>query len=622
MQDEQDFYSILGVARDASEAEIRRAFRARAKAHHPDIAAASGSAGGEYDFGRLTEAYETLKDPERRQAYDEQLYLARRLASRGAGRGRQPRSLAAELALGVLFAVVVAVGGAKVYLDRAQLSPKSQESLRLKPPAESLNNPLLAKNTAQDSTPPAQPANQSETQEPLLPSKAPPEEAAVALSKEEHPAGDQALSTMPQTTPIAEEPKGRIAEEPGKAGDGTLGLDEPAEAKEANPQRLEPSRSRLAEQVLSIEKSLASNGGGVSFFRLVSLIGSSNSIEDLKEAASQARRPDTRKVIASRILALAGRTGVEAANLEPRGQGPREAARPGSREGGPIEVAAGLKAKETHLRLTPGNGLAEGFSDCPDCPEMIVIPSGQAVIGSRPENGGYKPEEAPAHRISVRKPLAVSKYGVSASNWRACVDAGVCRPTLSSFLTTGLNIPATRVSWFDAKGYVEWLARATGRRYRLLTEAEWEYAAQGGSMRHLPEAVSSDAGSSLPSALAMPRLGAGLRNLGSTKPNGWGLHPLPAHALEWVEDCWHPNYTAAPSDGSAWLSAGGGDCAYRVVRGPIGGDFGTRHVAARAREFADSRSPTLGFRVARDLPPPAKTALETSGGGVKAPFGD
>jgi formylglycine-generating enzyme required for sulfatase activity len=82
--------------------------------------------------------------------------------------------------------------------------------------------------------------------------------------------------------------------------------------------------------------------------------------------------------------------------------------------------------------------------------------------------------------------------------------------------------------------------------------------------------------------------------------NSWGIQS--GSVLEWVEDCWHPNYDLAPSDGGSWLSAAGGDCAYRVVRGAAksGGAFGSRP-SARAREFADTSSPTLGFRVAREI---------------------
>jgi formylglycine-generating enzyme required for sulfatase activity len=267
--------------------------------------------------------------------------------------------------------------------------------------------------------------------------------------------------------------------------------------------------------------------------------------------------------------------------------------------GEPLEVAVGLLNNEKLLRLTPGKGQTESFSDCPSCPEMVLIPSGQGIMGSRPESDGYRSEEAPPHRIRVDKPFAVSKEAISASNWRACVDAGVCRLTLSSLLAVGPRVAATRISWFDARSYVEWLTQTTGWRYRLLSEAEWEYVAKA-TVRKEADAsrnrTVSDAAKETPQVFPRVRFdyfsGAGL--------NAWGIQR--GSVLEWVEDCWHTNYELAPADGASWLSAAGGDCAYRVVRGAAksGGAFGSRPTA-RAREFADTNSPTLGFRVAREI---------------------
>ncbi len=243
----------------------------------------------------------------------------------------------------------------------------------------------------------------------------------------------------------------------------------------------------------------------------------------------------------------------------------------------------------------PGKGLSESFADCPNCPQMVVIPSGQATMGSRPESEGYRSEEAPPHRVTLSRPLAISKSAISAQNWRACVDAGVCRLTLSSLLAVGPRVAATRVSWFDAKAYVEWLSQTTGWRYRLLTEAEWEYAARAGQRTEQSgrERYALETG-------AFPRVR--FDHFAGLGPNVWGIQS--GNVMEWVEDCWHPSYDQAPADASAWLSTAGGDCAYRVVRGNAraSGAFGGRP-SARAREFADASAPTLGFRVAREIVP-------------------
>src|SRR5262249_55212925 len=189
--------------------------------------------------------------------------------------------------------------------------------------------------------------------------------------------------------------------------------------------------------------------------------------------------------------------------------------------------------------------------------------------------------------------------------------------------SAGPGVPATRVSWFDAKDYAEWLSRVTRHRYRLLSEAEWEYAAQAGTAREAGAEAKGDNPHGPLSDFGFSRLSGGTKRWMAAKPNAWGLLGLPGGVLEWVEDCWHPAYAQAPSDGTAWLSGAGGDCAYRVVRGTElpRADPGRRRFTARAREFADASSPGLGFRVAREIPVPAKTALGTlpSGAGKTSP---
>jgi formylglycine-generating enzyme required for sulfatase activity len=610
MEDEQNFYTILGVAPDAPEAEIRRAFRTRAKALHPDIRHDDAS----HEFSLVTEAYETLKDPGRRQAYDEDLMRSRQLALLEEKPGKPRRAFAAGLVIGLSF-VVIAIG-AKFFFDRAGMqagAPKSQESLRI----AKAEHPSFAA-----------------PQEPVLEADGMVGRSGAAGLADKESSGAAALppeapGDLQRMAPLAE-PSPQLA---GAQPAGSPSAIQSGPIPEAAPAQQNMPHSQFAETVLLAERSMDAGNGGAAAYRLVSVIDSANSIESLLEAGSLARRPETLDLIRNRIAALkAGQKeapatpGERPGDLSPQEHAAAAAPHPGAphlkEDDGAVEFAAGPHASETVLRLIPGRGLAQSFSDCPSCPEMVVIPGGQAVIGSRPESAGYRTEEAPAHRITIRKPLAVSKHGVSAENWRACVEAGVCRPTISSYLSVGPGVPATRISWFEAKAYVDWLSRSTGRRYRLLSEAEWEYAAQAGS-KSLEGAAAKPDGAS-----PEPITGPGLLHYGlstaklAAKPNAWGLQPLPGTILEWVEDCWHANYAQAPADGSPWLSAAHGDCAYHAVRGTAapGGQFGGRRIAARAREFADARSPTLSFRVARELPVPPKTppGLAPVGGGKTA----
>jgi formylglycine-generating enzyme required for sulfatase activity len=647
MGDEQDFYTVLGVPRDASGAEIRRAFRAMAKAHHPDSKQAGTGAPPNYDFSLLTEAYETLKDESRRKAYDDELNRARQLAARGRKKRRPPQAFAAGLAVGVLFAVIAI--GTKVYLDRIGFRAteiKSQDSLRTEKTDRSVAaNPVISAQTATDDgtgstsvveEAPAPPVPAKPSGEPTgaaQPASLPHasvnlrQTASLARPQAEIPGPGSAYAEKPSGAPDSpsEPAAGRRLESP-PVPPMPAQQSKPAQVTRADVSRPATPHAAFADAVLALERAIDTGGGGVSAYRLVSLVSSATDIDELSRTAPIVSKPETRELIQSRIETLKG-TLSEAQGLQVRSQqtaglarptAPQDnavSAHPHAAEGGFIEVAIGLKTAEAIRRLVPGNGMSDSFTDCPNCPEMVVIPSGQAVMGSQPEPDGYRSEETPAHRIYLRRPLSVSKYMISVANWRMCAEAGACPPMQSSLLAVGLHIPATRVSWFDAKAYVEWLSQTTGRPYRLLSEAEWEYAARAGSGRGPSEtAARSDrvAIESIRNAGALafhPRL----RPPNGLPQNAWGIHAMGANAFEWVEDCWHGRYDRAPSDASAWLSAAGGDCASRVVRGSGGGAWAglrRRRQAARAREFADTRSPTLGFRVARELPVPTRTALE------------
>ncbi len=607
MDEIRDYYTILGVRRDAPEAEVRRAFRTLAKELHPDRHGVGASPDAAYEFSLLTEAYETLKDPARRRAYDEELNSMRQLAS-GGGRVRSSRSFATGLGIGLVFAV--ALLGGKIYLDRMNGragAPKNQESLQVR---KSEANPVT------NSARPEPEQAKDETAENSSPSgsgAAEPESSAA--NRIVVPAQSQSLHTAGGPAPEAS-PTATAADQANAAGSIDAKPAIPSEVAQMSAFNKGPATTRpsFADAVQTLEHSLNADGRNASY-RLVALVNSSNDISDLAVAAARAASPETRELILKRIEALKEERKRAAAQ--------EKSARPSPGENQTIEFAAGPKYKQTTLRLRPGNGLSESFADCEECPEMVVVPAGQAFIGSRPENEGFRAEEAPAHKISVNKALAISKFWVSAENWRACVDAGACRPTLSSFLAIGRHVSATRVSWFDAKDYVAWVSQTTGRHYRLLTEGEWEYAARAPGFRiaDASRAFSSDTeGRTNVGAL---RIGSGLRGLGSSKANAWGLHGMPGGISEWVEDCWHRDYKDAPADGAAWLSTGGGDCGYRVVRGVAGKfELGGRRVTARAREFADARSPVLGFRVAREIPAPAKTAAELAEGSPRVPRSD
>jgi formylglycine-generating enzyme required for sulfatase activity len=498
MDSEHDYYSILDVPRDASDAEIRRAFRALAKEHHPDSRGPAGKSGtAERDFRLITEAYERLKDSNRRAAYDREFDEARQLRSYSPSPRSGKRSFAAGLGVGIVLAIV-AVGAAN-YIGNAgrKGGEKAQDSLK---------GVVISENVADAGRPVSPERNKSRE--------------AVA-----------------------------------------------------NPSQPE------------IEKTPPSPAPSQRAWRAPSPVDASSTLMADRQASSVSGEPS-------------GKSNEKSAQTTPLA--PAE----------PIEVVSGPSGRRKTLRIQPGKGLAHSFTDCPLCPEMVVIPAGEALMGSRMEGDGAHSEEAPAHRIHLARPLAISKTVISAGNWRACVDAGVCRLSLSSLLAVGPRVAATRISWSDAKAYVGWLSQITGWRYRLLTEAEWEYAVRAGKGRGPmePEPGGRYTADTMKDTSGLfPRVRFG--HFTAAGPNAWGIQG--GGVLEWVEDCWHGSYDQAPDDASPWLSGVGGDCASRVVRGnaDAAGGLGWRP-SARSKEFVETKAPTLGFRVAREIAAPAKTALE------------
>ncbi|HYG85469.1 MAG TPA: SUMF1/EgtB/PvdO family nonheme iron enzyme [Azospirillum sp.] len=232
------------------------------------------------------------------------------------------------------------------------------------------------------------------------------------------------------------------------------------------------------------------------------------------------------------------------------------------------------------------------FQDCPECPKMMRLTGGSYVMGSDKGDAA----ERPAHRVTV-KPFALGVYEVTVAEWRACVTAGGCAemPRMSNPTD---ETPVHNVHWGDAEAYVAWLSRKTGQRYRLPSEAEWEYAARGGSVGRYwwgETGVAANANCRDCSASADRLRPAAV---GSFKPNNFGLHDMNGGVAEWVADCWNTTYRGAPTDGSAWLT---GDCKKRVLRGGSWRDeLDTITATARMNYDADVRYIADGLRVARD----------------------
>jgi formylglycine-generating enzyme required for sulfatase activity len=247
----------------------------------------------------------------------------------------------------------------------------------------------------------------------------------------------------------------------------------------------------------------------------------------------------------------------------------------------------------TAAKPTAANNPGDAFRDCPDCPEMVVVPAGSFNMGSG------APYEGPVHKVTIAKPFAVGRFEVTFDEWDRCVADKRCSFKPDDKGTGRGNRPVINVSWLDAKEFAAWLSAKTGKKYRLPTEAEWEYAARGGTTSPFWW------GQAIGQAQANCRecnSGSTLQTVpvGSFKANPFGVFDTSGNAAEWVEDCWNDSYRGVPQDGTA---AASGQCNWRVLRG---GDFDSQAKsvgsAARFRYDYDVRYPANGFRVVRELP--------------------
>jgi formylglycine-generating enzyme required for sulfatase activity len=240
---------------------------------------------------------------------------------------------------------------------------------------------------------------------------------------------------------------------------------------------------------------------------------------------------------------------------------------------------------------------ATPIKDCADCPELLPIPAGSFLMGSPHTEAGRDADEGPQRAVTIAAFMA-GRSEITATQWQRCVQARGCpEGERGPKAWAQPDMPVVNVSWNDAQQYVQWLSQATGRRYRLLSEAEWEYAARAGTTTaYATGANISPQQAHHRSAGATPDRPLPACSL---PPNAWGLCDMHGNVWEWVADHWHDNYAGAPLDGSPWLT--GGDSKRPVMRGGAW-NFGAEGLrsANRSRDRREAASTDVGFRVARD----------------------
>jgi formylglycine-generating enzyme required for sulfatase activity len=296
-----------------------------------------------------------------------------------------------------------------------------------------------------------------------------------------------------------------------------------------------------------------------------------------------------------------------------------------------------------YANYQPGDRFSDTFKDrSGEGPQLVVVPVGEFLMGSPENEPGRNASEGPQHAVRITRPFALARHEVSVAEFRRFVresgyrsDAEQQGDSSTYDERTGRIVkrggvswendfqggraksgePVVHVSWNDAAAYAQWLSEMTGQRYRLPSEAEFEFALRAGTTtaywwgdgapdRQVGNLTGE--GDRSRSKRTWAKAFEGYRDgywgpapVARFEANGFGLFDMGSNVSEWVEDCWHQNFLRAPEDGSAWVNRG---CSKRVVRGASwGSDPDQARSAYRLGVAADTRSARVGFRVAREL---------------------
>jgi len=357
-----------------------------------------------------------------------------------------------------------------------------------------------------------------------------------------------------------------------------------AERESARLRVLEQARQEAAAREAAARKAAATQAAQAA--RASAAKAAAARLAALREAAARelaerdaaareaAAREKAMKEEAARQLAAKEEAAKQAAAKEAADRliAAREAAR---REG---EIKRVAVRNPSMLKDLPSIGTA--FRDCVRCPELVWLPQGEFVMGEASAANG------PRQIVAIRHRLAVGRFEVTFAEWDACVAGGGCRRRPNDAGWGRGWQPVINVSWTDAQQYAAWLSRSTGKRYRLLTEAEWEYAARAGTdvrywwgdQASRGDANCAECGSKWDGRQAAP--------VGRFAPNPFGLHDMHGNVSEWVEDCYHERCNGASDT--------------RVLRGGAWyGSARSTRSTSRTSAAADHADNGIGFRVAR-----------------------
>lgn len=345
---------------------------------------------------------------------------------------------------------------------------------------------------------------------------------------------------------------------------------------------------------------------------------------------------------AAGVLAQA-RSALEAGNVALAKQLAGQAQAISPQVAGIDEFEERLTNARLYSSYKPGQVFTDHFVDMSGhSPTMLVIPTGNYMMGAPDGEAGSTDAQIPQHQVTIEQGFALSQTDVTVGQFREFVRAsgykpdsvtnggasvydestGVMRDDSSATWESDYagrsasdNLPVVNISWNDANAYVQWLSQRTGKKYRLPSESEFEYALRGGTAtrywwgKGTPNSKVENLTGSLDRSPSGRRWSHAFQGYSdgywgpapvmTFAPNPFGLYDIDGNVSEWMADCWHDNYIRAPSDGSAWVNPG---CGLRVVRG---GSWGSSpdQVNSAYRQGADAsiRSGRVGFRILREL---------------------
>ncbi len=315
-------------------------------------------------------------------------------------------------------------------------------------------------------------------------------------------------------------------------------------------------------------------------FGVIALVAVSAACGPASAAKKHSRKP---KPPVSRQEAVAKEPAAQPKQIQPWGVMPLSA-----------ETEATLKPKDS-------------FKECPECPEMVVVPAGTFMMGTPPNEPDRSKGEDPVHRVTIAKPFAVGRFAVSFDEWDACLADGGCNGVRGDDNGFGRGrLPAQGLSFDNAQACLTWLSKKTGRTYRLPSESEREYFTRAGTTT--PFWFGKTVGPQDANYMASIPYANGPRGVDSKAPkpvdsyapNPFGLYQVHGNIYEWTQDCYNKRYNEdTPTDGSPWLE---GDCSKHMIRG---GPWNWQAQTIRSG-YRDSASPTsgtsvVGLRVVRTL---------------------